>query len=129
MKTDIKNLIYEKERFENASVLHVNIRGLKTNFENFRNFLNNTGSSFNIICLTETWCSNSEIINSSYLDINNHKAIPFERKTNKRGGSILIYVKIDLMYKIRKDLFISDKDKEILTIDIISKESKSTLFS
>ena len=63
-------------------VLHVTFRGLKTNFENFRNLLNNTGSAFNIICLTETWCSNSEIINSSCFDINNYKAIPFERKTN-----------------------------------------------
>ena len=91
--------------------------------------MNNTGASFNIICLTETWCSNSKIINSSYFDINNYKAIPFERKTNKRGGSILIYVKTDLMYKIRKDLSISDKDKEMLTIEIISKESKNMLIS
>ena len=28
------------------------------------------------------------------------------------GGSILIYIKTDLMYKIRKHLSISDKDKE-----------------
>ena len=33
------------------------------------------------------------------------------------------------MYKIRKDLSISDKDKEILTIEIISKESKNMLIS
>ena len=64
-ETDIKNFLYETQRFENVSVLHVNIRGLKTNFENFYNLLNNTGTSFNIICLTETWCSNSEIINRS----------------------------------------------------------------
>ena len=78
--------------------------------------LNNVGSSFNTICLTETCCSNSEIINTSYFDISNYKAIPFERKTNKRGGSILLYVKKDLMYKIRNDLSISDKDKEILKV-------------
>ena len=39
----------------------------------------------------ETWCSNSEIINSSYFDIKNYESIPSERKTNKTGGSILIY--------------------------------------
>ena len=33
------------------------------------------------------------------------------------------------MCKIRKDLSISDKDKEILTIEIISKESKNMLRS
>ena len=61
----MKNFIYETNRFENIFVLHVNIRGLKANFENFCNLLNNTGSSFNIICLTGTWCSNSEIINNA----------------------------------------------------------------
>ena len=33
------------------------------------------------------------------------------------------------MYNIIKDLFVSDKDKEILTIEIISKESKNMLLS
>ena len=53
-ETNITNFLYETQRFENVSVLHVNIRRLKTNLENFRNLLNNTGSSFNMICLTET---------------------------------------------------------------------------
>ena len=128
-ETNIKNFLYETQRFENVSVLHVNIRGLKINFENFRNLLNNTGSSFDIICLTETWCSNPEIINSLYFDTNNYQAIPFKRKTNKRGGSILIYVKTDLMYDIRKDLSIYDKEKEILATEIISNESKNMLLS
>ena len=91
--------------------------------------MNNIGTSFNVTCLTKTWCSNSEIINSSYFDINNYKAIPFGRKRNKTRGSILIYVKTDLMYKLRKDLSIFDQGKEILIIEIISKESKNMLIS
>ena len=50
----------------------------------------------------ETWCSNSELINKTYFDISNYKAIPFERKTNKKGEAVLIYVKADLMYKLEK---------------------------
>ena len=76
---------------------------------------------FSIIYLTETFCN---CINISHFDTNIYKAIPFERKTNKEVGSILTYVKTDLMYQIRKDLSISDKDKKKLTIEIISKESK-----
>ena len=53
-ETDIKSFLCEKQRFENVSVLHVNIRGLKTNFEKLHNLLNNTGTSFNIIDLMET---------------------------------------------------------------------------
>ena len=32
-----------------------------------QNLLKNTEFTFNIICLTETWCSNSETVNKSYL--------------------------------------------------------------
>ena len=53
-ETDIKNFLYEAQRFENVSVFHANIRGLKTNFGNFLNLLNNTDSTFNIICLKVT---------------------------------------------------------------------------
>ena len=52
-ETDMKNFLCETQRVENISVLHVNIIGLKNNFEYFRNLLNNTGFSFNIICLRE----------------------------------------------------------------------------
>ena len=31
-KNSIKNFLYETQIFQNVSVLHVNIRGLKTNF-------------------------------------------------------------------------------------------------
>ena len=51
IETDIKNFLYETKRL-------VNIGGLKTNFENFGNLLINTGSSFDIVGLTETWCNN-----------------------------------------------------------------------
>ena len=69
------------------------------------------------------------MINSSYFDISNFKAIPFERKAYKRGGFLLIYIKTDLMHKIRRDLSISDKDKEVLTIETFNKESKNMLLS
>ena len=44
-------------------------------------------------------------------------------------GSILIYAKTDSRYEIRKNRSISDKVKEILTIEIICKESKNMLLS
>ena len=54
--TDIKKFLYKTQRFENISALNTNNRGPETNFENFCNLLNKTGSSFNIICLKKT-CS------------------------------------------------------------------------
>ena len=38
------------------SVLHLNIRSMKKNFENFKDFLKNLSVSFSAICLSEAWC-------------------------------------------------------------------------
>ena len=78
--------------------------------------MNNTNSSFNIICLRQTWCKNPEINKNSCFNTNSYNAVSFERKTS-------------LMYKIRRDVSFSDKGKEILTTEIIIKESKGTLLS
>ena len=39
------------------SVLHLNIRSLNKNFQNLKTFLADFGFAFQIICLTESWCS------------------------------------------------------------------------
>ena len=39
-KTQFKNFLYENERFENAFILYIDIRALKTNSENFCNVMN-----------------------------------------------------------------------------------------
>ena len=50
------------------SVLHLNIRSMKKNFENFKEFLKNLSVSFSAVCLFETWCkSQEESQNSSYI--------------------------------------------------------------
>ena len=50
------------------SVLHLNIRSMKKNFENFKEFLKNLRVSFSAICLSETWCeSQNESQNSNYI--------------------------------------------------------------
>ena len=52
------------------SVLHFNIRNMKKNFENFREFLKNLSVSFSAICLSETWCeSQDESQNSNYGEV------------------------------------------------------------
>ena len=42
------------------SVLHLNIRSMKKNFENFKEFLKNLSVSFSASCLSETWCKSQE---------------------------------------------------------------------
>ena len=50
------------------SVLHLNIRSMKKNFENFKEFFKNLSVGFSAICLSETWCeSQDESQNSNYI--------------------------------------------------------------
>ena len=52
-----------------------------------------------------------------------------ERKTNKRGGGLLIYIHKSLKYNVRNDLCVSEKDKDILTIEISRENDKNILLS
>ena len=77
-----------ESKIENIFAFHIDVRGLKTNFEeNFPNFMNNAGTFLYHL-------PNGSMVQWFQF---NFFPIPFERKTNKRGGSILIYVKIDLI--------------------------------
>ena len=49
---------------ENLSILHLNIRSLNANFENFKNLLQESKSVFNIICLSETWSTDKYFRNN-----------------------------------------------------------------
>jgi hypothetical protein len=73
-----------------------------------------------MICLTETWCSDENSNTNSNFLIPNYKLISFERKSSKRGGGIITYVRNDQKTKIRNDLSISDINSEVFTIEIIN---------
>ena len=47
----------------------------------------------------------------------------------RRGGGVLIFIKKNLSYKIRKDLSESDEHKEILSLEISYKNSSNILLS
>ena len=126
---EINTYLSENGQHENITALHVNIRSIKHNFETFHDFLGETKSIFNVLCLTETWSSDEDIRSNSALQISGFNAIPYERKTKKRGEGVLIYLAKNLMYRLRDDLSISDGDKEILTIEIINKDNRNTILS
>ena len=126
---NIKETLIETTLHENLSCLHLNIRSLNSNFENFKYFLQECDNSFNIICLSETWSTNSSFLENSNFHLPNYDAIHYERKTNKKGGGVLIYVKTSLTYKFREDLSSSDCDKEILSVEIINEKNKNFIVS
>ena len=66
--------------------------------------------------------------NSNY-HLPNYEGILHQRKTNKRGGGVLMYIRNDLSYKIRNDLCISDGEREILTSELLTKSMKNIIVS
>ena len=81
------------------------------------------------ICVSETWCPNTELQNNSNLPLTGFDSVPYERSKKSRGGGVLTFIKKNLSYKIRKDLFESDKHKEILSLEVSYKNSSNILLS
>ena len=71
----------------------------------------------------------STLKNNSNLHLPNFDIISQERKTNKRDSGVLIYIHKSLKCNLRNDLCVSDKDKEILTIEISRENDKNILLS
>ena len=104
----VMSYLKDLKEYENLSLLHLNIRSIQANFENFHHLLEESNFSFNIICLSETWITDKAFRENSCYHIQNYDA---ERKSKKKGGGVLIYVRSNLMYKIRND--VTDNHEEI----------------
>nr|XP_047127817.1 uncharacterized protein LOC124808655 [Hydra vulgaris] len=77
----------------------------------------------------ETWCSSDDVNFFTNFELPGFNVISLARKTNKRGGGVLIYVKNNLRYFTRHDMSISDADKEVLTIEILTNKIKNKILS
>ena len=126
---EIEGFLSEKENSEDINAIHLNIRSLSKNFDNLLDILRDSNYSFNILCITETWCTDSNLKSNSNLHLPNFDLISQERKTNKRGSGVLIYIHKRLKCNLRYDLCVSDKHKEILTIEISRENDKNILLS
>ena len=126
---EVKESLSENLDYENISCLHLNIRSLNANFENFKYLLQECKNPFNIVGLSETWSSNDFFQQNSNFDLPNYESIHMERKTGKKGGGVLLFIKSNLNYKYRNELSVSDCDSEILTIEILNKKVKHFIIS
>ena len=110
---------------------------MNSNFEKLHDLLLNFSNSFKIICVTKTWTTDKDfkynyirtlrIIISFHLP--NFNFTRQERKTDKKGDGILIYLKNGIKFKIIKDLSVSDGDNECATVEIENRNSKNLLIA
>ena len=120
------NLNKSKNKF---SIIHVNLRSMKKNFEEFRDLLAELQFSFSMICITETWLANSSFESDSSMHLANYKSYHYERKTGKKGGGVCVFMHETLKYKIRANLSVSRAANETLVIEIDQKKEKNILIS
>ena len=75
---EIESFRSEKEHSETINAIHVNIRSLSKNCDNLLGILRNSNCSFNVLCITETWCTDLTLKNSANLHLfykkNEHKS-------------------------------------------------------
>ena len=119
--------ISEKLNRNNFSMLHLNIRSLNKNIDDFREFLASFKASFSVIVLTESWCDET-VNNNSLLILENYNSVHQTRK-NKKGGGICIYIHKSLDFKIRNDIDKFDDDLETCSIEIVNSKSKNFIIT
>ena len=110
------------------SILHLNIRSFKKNFDKLVNFLATLSFNFKVICVAEMWCS-SEHSNRDLYKLSNYSSIHQTRSSGKPGGGLAIFVHNSLTYSVRKDLSTNNEDIESFCIETINTKSKNILIN
>ena len=125
---DIDKIGSDTRLTKNAfSALHLNIRSMQKNFESFKNLIEQTGQTFSIICLTETWLTNEAFHADTNLHLHDYIGTHFERTTGKKGGGLCIFVHNSIPFRIRNNFSVSDADHETLFIELENKREKNIL--
>ena len=103
------NSAYENESSSNYfSILHLNIRSIKKNFENFKMLLNSISFTFSIICFSETWLDETNSTKNSLYELPNYMS-KHQVRSYRRGGGVFIYVHKTFDFKVRSDLSINKR--------------------
>ena len=81
LEDNVKRCLCHIKKYENLSLIHVNIKSMNSNFETLYDLLLNCSYFFNIICVTETWSTNKDLKDNSNFHFPNLDFMNQERKT------------------------------------------------
>ena len=83
---ETEKYLYDLKKYENLSLIHINIRSMNSNFEKLWELLVNCSNSFNVICITETWSSDKNFKENSNNWLPNLIIYNKKGKQAKRGA-------------------------------------------
>ena len=117
--SDVKIGFSKFESSDTFSVLHLNIRSLRKNFEDFKELYQTLNLKFSIVCLSETWADDDKLENDSLIELPDYNVLHQIRK-NRRGGGICIFVHESLSSKSQQNLGINSEVVEFPSIEILN---------
>ena len=86
------NSAYENESSLNYfSILDLNIRSIKKNFENFKMFLNSINFTFSIICFSEAWLDETNSTDNSLSELPNYIS-KHQVRSDRRAPPLLSFL-------------------------------------
>ena len=126
--SDVKIGFSKFEPLDIFSVLHLNIRSLRENFEDFKVLYKTLNLKFSIACFSETWVDENKLENDSLIQLPGYNVLHQIRK-NRRGGEISMFVHESLSFKRRQDLGINSEAMESFSIEILNKRFKNIILN
>ena len=96
------------------SLLHINIRSLKSNLHQLTSYLEVLKHIFTVLAVTETWLTEE---NNDLYQINEYNHIEYHRK-DRIGGGVALFIKENIDFLNREKLSIFDNDLESIFIEI-----------
>ena len=104
---------------KSLNIIHSNLNGLESKFDDYTNFINNTTLNLDVLCISET--SQKENCNFKLnVTIDGYKQ-PFCIGSKTSRGGVAIYVKDDLNVLLRSDLSENTMSYEAVWIELIQK--------
>ena len=113
------------DKIDNSfSIMHINTRSLKHNFDSLRILLDNPlQSSFSVIGLTETWLTDSS---ATYYSLPGYKFLENSR-SHKTGGGVAFYIRESIDYFVHSEHSLMNDFIESLLVEVNVTGSKNIL--
>ena len=104
-------------------ILHLNIRSLSSSIDLFTTFLSELKYNFDIMCLTESWLSDSTI---QLYHLSGYAAFHSLRPNNQHGGGISVYVSDSFEANVLSVQSVCAAQIETLFLELYHGYSKET---